>query len=48
MIGGILFFVIELKFSYQGKNNIAQLFLKLLCKYKFLFLSKANPVYSSC
>ncbi|KAI0286591.1 hypothetical protein BGY98DRAFT_929750 [Russula aff. rugulosa BPL654] len=34
MIGGILFFVIELKFSYQGKDNIAQLFLKLLLTNK--------------
>jgi hypothetical protein len=39
MIGGILFLVIEMKHDYQGKVNIAQLFLELLCKPKFLFLT---------
>lgn len=31
MIEGIIFFVIELKSSYQGQDNVAQLFLELLC-----------------
>ncbi|KAF8797540.1 hypothetical protein BYT27DRAFT_7228908 [Phlegmacium glaucopus] len=30
MIGGILFFVVEMKLAYQGKDNVAQLFLELL------------------
>jgi hypothetical protein len=46
MIGGIIFFVIELKFRYEGKVNIAQLFLELLCKPEFSFLSYAELVYS--
>ena len=43
MIGGIIFFVIELK---SGQDNVAQLFLELLCKPEFLFLSYAELVYS--
>ncbi|KAM6491051.1 hypothetical protein JOM56_013290 [Amanita muscaria] len=30
MIGGIIFFVIELKLGYEGQDNVAQLFLELL------------------
>jgi hypothetical protein len=33
MIGGILFFVIELKLDRLSKNNLAQLFLEFLCAY---------------
>ena len=43
MIGGIIFFVIELK---SGQDNVAQLFLGLLCKPEFLFLSYAELLYS--
>jgi len=32
MLGGILFFVIEKKRSCKGLDNVAQLFLELLCK----------------
>jgi hypothetical protein len=39
MIEGILFFVIEMKPGYEGKDNVAQLFLELLCKPEFPFLS---------
>jgi hypothetical protein len=39
MIGGILFLVIETKLGYEGKDNVAQLFLELLCKPEFPFLS---------
>jgi hypothetical protein len=31
MIGGILFFVIEAKLDRPSANNLAQLFLELLC-----------------
>ncbi len=47
MIGGILFLVIEMKFGYEGQRNFAQLFLELLCKPEFSFLSYyAELVYS--
>ena len=46
MIGGILFFVIEMKLGYGGRDNIAQLFLELLCKPEFPFLSYAELAYS--
>ena len=46
MIGGIIFFVIELKLGYEGHDNVAQLFLELLCKPEFSFLSYAELVYS--
>ena len=46
MIGGIIFFVIELKLGYEGQDNVAQLFLEPLCKPEFLFLSYAELVYS--
>jgi hypothetical protein len=46
MIGGFIFFVIELKLGYEGQGNIAQLFLELLCKPEFSFLSYAELVYS--
>ena len=46
MIGGIIFFVVELKFNYKGGYNVAQLFLELLCKPEFSFLSCAELVYS--
>jgi hypothetical protein len=39
MAEGILFVVVEKKFDYEGNDNIAQLFLDLLCKSKFQFLS---------
>jgi len=39
MVGGILFFVIEMKLGYEGKDQVAQLFLELLCKPEFPFLS---------
>jgi hypothetical protein len=42
MIGGILFFVIELKLLDEGKDNIAQLFLELLCKSLVVPLSIIN------
>jgi len=44
MIGGILFFVIELKLGCLAQDNIAQLFLELLCKLEFLFLSYAERI----
>jgi hypothetical protein len=46
MIGGILFFVIEMKLHYDGQDNLAQLFLELLCKPEFSFLSYAKLAYS--
>ena len=46
MIGGILFFVIEMKLGYGGRDNIAQLFLELLCMPEFPFLSYAELAYS--
>jgi hypothetical protein len=46
MIGGILFFVIEMKLGYEGQDNVARLFLELLCKLEFSFLSYAELVYS--
>jgi hypothetical protein len=46
MIGGIIFLVIEMKLGYEGQDNVAQLFLELLCKPKFPFLSYAELVYS--
>jgi hypothetical protein len=46
MIGGILFFVIEMKLGHEGQDNITQLFLELLCKLEFLFLSNAELAYS--
>jgi len=40
MIGGILFFVVEKKHSgYEGEESFKQLFLELLCKHEFLFLT---------
>lgn len=33
MIGGIIFFVIEMKLGHEGQDNITQLFLELLCKF---------------
>lgn len=39
MIGGIIFLVIELKLGYEGQDSLAQLFLELLCKPEFSFLS---------
>ena len=42
MIGGILFFVIELKLLHGGKDNIAQVFLELLCKSLVMPLSIVN------
>ena len=38
-----IFFIIELKL---GQDNVAQLFLELLCKPQFSFLSYAELVYS--
>ena len=35
MIGGTLFFVLEMKLGYQGQVNVAQLFPELLCKPEF-------------
>lgn len=36
MVGGILFFVIELKLNpVNGGNNVAQLFLELLCEHPY-------------
>ena len=46
MIGGVLFFVVEMKLGYEGQDNVAQLFLELLCKPEFPFLSYAELVYS--
>jgi hypothetical protein len=46
MIGGILFFVIEMKLGYEGQDNVARLFLELLCKPEFSFLSYTELVYS--
>ena len=46
MMGGIIFFVIELKLGHEGEGNIAQLFLELLCKPEFSFLSYAELVDS--
>ena len=46
MIGGIIFFVVERKFNYEWGYNVAQLFLELLCKPEFAFLSYAELVYS--
>jgi hypothetical protein len=40
MIGGILFFVVEFKLGKLDTNNLAQLFLELLCMY---FLLRARP-----
>jgi hypothetical protein len=36
MVGGTLFFVIELKLYPPDDNNFAQLFLELLCAYLVL------------
>lgn len=44
MVGDILFFVIEMKQGYTRQDNIAQLFLELLCKPEFSFLSYAEFV----
>jgi hypothetical protein len=47
MIGGIIiFFVIEMKLAYDVQDNVAQLFLELLCKPTFPSLSYAELVYS--
>jgi hypothetical protein len=46
MIGGIIFFVIEMKLGYEGQDNVARLFLELLCKPEFSFLRYAELVYS--
>ena len=46
MIGGVLFFVIEMKPGCEGQDNVTQLFLELLCKPGFLFLSYTELVYS--
>ena len=45
MIGGILFFIVELKLGYEP-DYVAQLFLELLCKPESSFLSYAELVYS--
>jgi hypothetical protein len=37
MIGGILFFVIQKKHGSEGRDNVARLFLELLCKPEFPF-----------
>jgi hypothetical protein len=42
MIGGILFVVIELKQGLGGRDNVAQLFLELLCKPVFPFLIRLS------
>ena len=39
MVGGILLVVIEMKIDYEGNDTIPQLFLDLLCKPEFQFLS---------
>ena len=42
MVGGILFFVIELKLLLDpGGNNLTQVFLELLCEMP-LYLSLSN------
>jgi hypothetical protein len=41
-IGGILFFVIEMRLLLDGKDNVAQLFLELLCKSLFASLGVVN------
>ena len=46
MIGGILFFVIEMKLGYEKQDNVAQLFLELLCKPEFPSSSYAELIYS--
>jgi hypothetical protein len=46
MIGGILFFVIEMKQGLGSKDYVAQLFLELLCKPEFPFLTYAELAYS--
>ena len=46
MIGGILFFVIEMKLGYERQDNVAHLFLELLCEPEFPFSSYAELVYS--
>ena len=43
MVGSILFIVIEQKL---WQDNIAQLFLEILCKPEFSFLSNTELVYS--
>ena len=45
MIGGIPFFVIEMKLGYEGQDNVAQLFLELLCKPEFPSLCYGELVY---
>lgn len=46
MIGGILFFVIELK---PGQNSLAQLFLELLCVYFIMHIVlRIEPTLSRC
>ena len=44
MMGGIIFFVIELKLGHEGEGNMAQLFLELLCKPEFSFLDRKSVV----
>jgi hypothetical protein len=46
MIGGILFFVIEMKLGFEGKDNVVQLFLELLCKSLVTCLTFVELVYS--
>jgi hypothetical protein len=48
MIGGIIFFVVEMKLGYEGQGNVAQLFLELLCKPEFSFLNYPELIYSGC
>ena len=47
MIGGILFFVIEMKLGCEGQDSLAQLFLELLCKAEFLLLSYTELIVCS-
>jgi hypothetical protein len=37
--GGILFVVIEMRIDNEGNDTVPQLFLDLLCKSEFQFLS---------
>jgi hypothetical protein len=46
MIGGILFVVVEIRLTFEGKDNFAQLFLELLCKSLVACLTFVELVYS--
>jgi len=39
MIGGILFFIAEFKLDMSLEDNVAHLFLEMLCKSVFLWSS---------